>query len=567
MADPGTYPDMVFLHAAARLYRCQVVLFLEDDAIPYIICAPLNAFRRVYLFSKNNMQHVNWGATPTRNSDRSSFLPFSFRAPPLVDPPADYALRDDKLHSLYNQLPVSEARLQHIHSVHCGYAGHPGIEATVKLLIRGNIRWRGMTADVAQFIRRCPTCCASRLKLQYAPVSASSLRLHARPLSRWHIDQSGTFQPCLMTGFNRLIAFICETTQFVVLFGSRFGSALEIAIALIHLIGWFNTPESLHSDHGPENENYIWHQFQQITGIKHTFSVPRVPETNGIAERNIATAKRFVNSLSVDMGRHTAWGLLLPVAQKGINDLPREELNWTTPNDVVFAACRYPENFAIPTFYSRPLRELDLANANDYFVSGNFAHRAMCFQQQVFNFFHNVKERAFDAAEAKNPTPMQDLQVGQAVLIDWPSGRQPISPVHARRRGPYVVIEKQRNFVVLRHLSVPPPDGQPATVQWSQHAHIYSYTDAAVPERDGRDPSASLVAASFSGRQIECVLSHTQLTFADPMTSGRVDRHVSNYKYNCRMFSTPRPSTDSKNLTRMCSYDEIKHTYAFDLYV
>jgi hypothetical protein len=73
MADPGTYPDMVFLHAAARLYRCQVVLFLEDDEIPYIICAPPNAFRRVYLFSKNNMQHVNWGATPARNSDRVSF--------------------------------------------------------------------------------------------------------------------------------------------------------------------------------------------------------------------------------------------------------------------------------------------------------------------------------------------------------------------------------------------------------------------------------------------------------------------------------------------------------------
>lgn len=568
MAELGTYPDMVFLHAAARLYRCQVILFLEGDAIPYIVCAPPEAFRRIYLLSSNNMQHVNWGATPARDErDRSRFHPFTFRAPPLVNPPVSFTLQDDKLHKLYNRLPVNEERLRQIHTAHCGYSGHPGVKATVMLLIQGGMKWRGMTADVAQFIRRCPTCCASRQKLHYATVSASSLRLHARPLSRWHIDQTGTFQECLHTGFNRLIVFICETTQFCVIFGSRFGSALEIAVALIHLIGWFNLPESLHSDHGSENENYIWHQFQHITGIKHTFSLPRAPESNGIAERNIATAKRFVNSLCVDMGRHTAWGLLLPVAQKGMNDLPREELSWHSPSDIVFAACKYPENFAIPTFYSRPLRELDLSNANEYHVAGNFAHRAMCFQQHVLNRFHEIKERAFDAAEAANPTPREDLRVGQAVLIDWPHGRQPASPVHPRRRGPYVVEEVQRNYVMLRHLTVPAPDGQPAALQWTKHAHVYTYTDAALPQRDERDPSSSLVAASFSGRQIECVLSHTQITFADPLTSGRHNRHVSNFKYNCRMFSSPRPVSDSRQLEQMLCYDDIKHTYAFDLYV
>jgi hypothetical protein len=166
------------------------------------------------------MQHVHWGATPAREEvNRSRFHPFTFRAPPLVAPPVHtpvyFALRDDKLHRLYNQLPVNEERLRLIYSAHGGYSGHPGVKATVMLLIQGGSKWRGMTADVAQFIRRRPTCCASRQKLQYAPIFASSLRLHARPLSRWHIDQTGTFQECLHTGFNRLIVFICETTQCV----------------------------------------------------------------------------------------------------------------------------------------------------------------------------------------------------------------------------------------------------------------------------------------------------------------------------------------------------------------
>jgi hypothetical protein len=246
-------------------------------------------------------------------------------------------------------MELSDERLQEIFNVHNGYTGHPGVERTVRMLRARGTSWKGATADVAQFIKRCPTCCASRLKLQYAPVSPSSLRLHARPLTRWHLDSSGRMPPCAFTGFTQLIVFICETTQFTVLFGSRFGTALEIAIALVWLMGWFDMPESVHSDHGSENENYIWLQMQQITGMKRTFSMPYIPETNGIAESNIGAAKQFIRMLSSDIGRHNAWGLLLPLAQKGLNALPRKELQWFSPSQLVFASCTSLDAFAIPS--------------------------------------------------------------------------------------------------------------------------------------------------------------------------------------------------------------------------
>ena len=97
-------------------------------------------------------------------------------------------------------------------------------------------------------------------------------------------------------------------------------------------------------------------------------------------------------------------------------------------------------------------------------------------------------------------------------------------------------------------------------MQWSRQAHVYSYDDAFVPQRDERDPSSSLVAASFSGRQIECVLSHTQIAHADPLTSGRSDRHVSNFRYNCRLFVAPRKVTDSKKLCGVAGLEP--RTYA-----
>jgi transposase InsO family protein len=567
MADEGTYPDMLFLHVAARLYRCQIIVFFDpDDDLPYIVATPPNAFRRIFLLSSPSLQHVNW-AHPTEDRSDTSIADASFHAPLLSPPPTTADVQDEILHSLYRRLPVSEERLRQLHLAHNGYSGHPGVERTVKILISVGSKWRGMTADVAQFIRRCPTCCASRLKLQHAPVSASSLRLDARPLSRWHIDQTGPMPACAFTGFTRFIVFVCETTQFVWLYGSRFGTALETAIALIHLIGMFDIPESIHSDHGSENDNYVWHQLQQITGIKRTFSMPYIPQTNGIAERHIGSAKHFVRNLSVDIGRHNSWGLLLPIAQKGLNSLPREELNWFSPSQIILASCHNPESFAIPTFYSRELREMDFADAHAYHVSGNFAHRAMIFQQGVFNHFHNLKERALEEAAARDPTLLQDLHVGQAVLIDWPDG--PPTPLHPRKQGPFRVVELRRNVVVLQHIVVPPPDSQPNVLQWSKQAHVYVYPDAYVPGRSASDPSASMSTPDSSGRQIECVLTHHPLqSYQSPRSRTAHQRHhVSNFEYICRLFAADLPDSAIPHMQRVFLYDEIKHTYAFDCYV
>ena len=364
---------------------------------------------------------------------------------------------------------------------------------------------------------------------------------------------------CAFTGFKRLIVFICETTQFIVLFGSRFGTALETAVALIQLMGWFDMPESIHSDNGSENDNYVWLQMQQITGFKHTFSMPHIPQSNGIAERNIGTTKQFLRNLSVDIGRHNSWGLLLPIAQKGLNDLPRQELQWLSPSQIILASCHDLQQFAIPTFYQRPLREIDFADAEAYPISGNFGHRAMVFQQAVFNHFYEMKQQAFDAAQAKDPTDKDDLQPGQAVLIDWPG--DPPSPMHPRKRGPYRVVEILRNVVLLQHLVVPPPDEQPASLKWSKQAQVYTYLDAHVPQRSDADPSASQVAADFSGRNIECVLSHRRLRSAS-----RQSTNIRDFEYQCRLATSDATTDEVLRATRFFHYDEIKHTFALDCY-
>jgi hypothetical protein len=561
-----TFPDIIFVHAVAVVYGIQIVLFTDTEE--KFIINPANAFRRIYLFGARQGAHFNWGSqqdpsdpdNPGRNFDQ-----FSFDDVPLFSS-QDYTPRPLRFPKV---LDISTERMQAIHAAHCAYTGHPGVEATVKALQQLGKSWRNMTAHVSQFIRKCPTCCASRLRLQHAPVTASSLRLTSRPLRRWHMDQTGNMGECVYTGFTRILLFVCEATQFCAMYGSRFGTALEAAIAFIHLMGWTGSAESLHSDGGPEFDNYIWHQIAQITGIKHTMSVPHVPQSNGLAERNIAEAKRFVRMLSIDLDKHNSWGLLLPLAQKGLNDLRRQELQWCSPNEIVFVSLCDADSFVIPTFYTRRLRELDMVNANEYDISANFVHRAMCFQQFVINQFHEAQAQAFDAAATRDPVAHSDLLPGQCVLIDWPDNSPP-SPAHPTKRGPYKVLDSHTNTVTLQHFDNPPPADQPSLINWSKHAHVYFYPEDDVPCRSQSDPAASQAPLGTIGRQIDCVLSHNTKPVHDRVGDSQHERqfHVRNQIYQCRLFmhntDTSRQQLSSR--TANLQYGEICHTYAFDSY-
>lgn len=561
-----TFPDIIFVHAIAVVYGVQIVLFTDTEE--RFIINPANAFRRIFLFGAQRGAHCNWGHLqepldpehPGRNFDQ-----FSFEDVPLFSSQA-YTPRPLQFPKV---LDIPTERMQAIHAAHCAYTDHPGVEATVKSLQQQGKYWRRMTAHVSQFIRKCPTCCASRLRLHHAPVTASSLRLASRPLRRWHLDQTGNMGVCVYTGFTRILLFVCEATQFCAMYGSRFGTALEAAIAFIHLMGWTGTAESLHSDGGPEFDNYIWHQIAQITGLKHTLSVPHVPQSNGLAERNIAEAKRFVRMLTVDLDKHNSWGLLLPIAQKGLNDLRRQELQWCSPNEIVFVSLCDANSFVIPTFYTRRLRELDMVNANEYDISANFVHRTMCFQQFVVNQFHEAQAQAFDSAAARDPVAHSDVSPGQCVLIDWPDNSPP-SPAHPTKRGPYKVLESRTNTVTLQHFENPPPADQPYLISWSKHAHVYFYPEDEAPRRSQSDPAASQAPLGTVGRQVDCVLSHNTKPVPDRVGDSQQERqfHVANQIYQCRLFmhntDTSRQQLSSR--TANLRYEDICHTFAFDSY-
>jgi hypothetical protein len=353
-----------------------------------------------------------------------------------------------------------------------------------------------------------------------------------------------------------MIVFVCEITGYVYLSGSRYRTSLEVAIALLQVCGLFGTPDTIHSDGGSEFDSDVLQQFAAVAGFKHTIGIARAPNTNGIAERNIGTVKRFLRSLVGDIGRHNCWGLLLPIVQKAVNDLPRQALG-CSPNQFVFASLTSPACHVIPVVYHRQTLS-DIASANAYRMAANFAERALCFQQAVTNRFTEHLDALMLQSFASAPAPHDDLLCGMQVLIPWPSAEPPTA-LHPRYRGPYRVMQKRRNVLLLEHVHWPLPVDQQQTLSWSTHAFVYACDLPFV--RDVTDPSAAQTTLSTPTLAIDCIIQHRLHV---SLAAKAHPDHVDNHDYLVRFHGSSAALQLDQGAWR--PYADVRHSMAFDSY-
>ena len=58
-----------------------------------------------------------------------------------------------------------------------------------------------------------------------------------------------------------------------------------------HIVSRYGIPESIRSDNGPHSANEVIENLVKILKIRHRFSTPYYPQSNGRAERFIGTIK------------------------------------------------------------------------------------------------------------------------------------------------------------------------------------------------------------------------------------------------------------------------------------
>jgi len=175
---------------------------------------------------------------------------------------------------------LQEKVLTELHEV------HPGI-TRMKSLARSYVWWPGIDSDIEMMVRQCGTCQAHQSK----PVSTVHPWEYAsEPWERLHIDHAGPMQ-----GDNYLIV-VDSFSKWLEVERVKSTDAKSTCTVLRKLFATHGLPRVVVSDNG---RGFISEEFQQFlnkNNIKHVFSAPYHPSSNGQAERMVRVFKESLKS-------------------------------------------------------------------------------------------------------------------------------------------------------------------------------------------------------------------------------------------------------------------------------
>jgi transposase InsO family protein len=183
---------------------------------------------------------------------------------------------------------------------------HRGVENTLNYL--GSRFWfPQMEKFVCRYIAQCGRCQRFARSGPVEPFPNYAFEI-SDILAHWNIDFAGPF-PEDMFGFKYVCIGVERISRWAEIRCSTTNTAADAANFLYHdIICRFGLPKSIQSDNGPHFANEVIERLTQILEIRHKFSTPYYPQSNGRAERLIGTLKSMMVKAVEDTDRDEANG-------------------------------------------------------------------------------------------------------------------------------------------------------------------------------------------------------------------------------------------------------------------
>jgi transposase InsO family protein len=168
----------------------------------------------------------------------------------LVVPATDY-LRTKLIHEAHSQVS----------------AAHPGKNKTTALVAR-KYYWKGLTANVAQYVDACRACRRSTIPRGRTPGFLHSLLIPERPWQ--HISMDYKSFPKDEHGYDTLWVVIDRLSkQAVSIPCFKTVTARDMSKMYIqHIYRHRGAPQTIVSDRGPQFISQFWEEFTRILGVK-----------------------------------------------------------------------------------------------------------------------------------------------------------------------------------------------------------------------------------------------------------------------------------------------------------
>ena len=209
--------------------------------------------------------------------------------------------------------------------------GHFGATAMHKSLQHSGVEWPGMIKDCLDECLTCTECQRFTIaKHGYHPITPIRAEL---PFDHVAIDLAGPFTESERSKHSYLLVVVDVCTRFTFLRTLPDKTAESVADQLFRIFSDVGFPKVIQSDNGKEFVNKITQALCAASNIDHRLITPYHPRANGLAERNVQTAKSVI--FKHLKGREQDWELYVPQAQYFMNTKVAAYHN-STPYSLMF---------------------------------------------------------------------------------------------------------------------------------------------------------------------------------------------------------------------------------------
>ncbi|CAI5671963.1 unnamed protein product [Oreochromis niloticus] len=164
------------------------------------------------------------------------------------------------------------------------HRGHPGVEAT-KRRARGIVFWPFMSRDIEQTVTSCSVCNSTKPHQQKEP-----LHLHEVPDLPWSTVATDIFERHYQ---HYLVVVDSYSGWFEIDLLKDLTSATVIKKLKRHF-SVHGAPHTLISDNGRQFTSHRFKDFASQWDFRHVTSSPEYPQSNGLAERAVRSAKQLM---------------------------------------------------------------------------------------------------------------------------------------------------------------------------------------------------------------------------------------------------------------------------------
>jgi len=170
------------------------------------------------------------------------------------------------------------------------HEGHLGIERS-KLRARDLVFWPGMSKQIEQMVNNCSTCQELRSSNPKEPMLP-----HEIPQYPWQIVATDLF---LWNDVNYVVV-VDYYSRYWEIASLRSTTSRAVIEKLKQIFSRHGIPETVKSDNGPQYSSVEFATFASSWKFTHVTSSPKYPQSNGLAEKTVQTAKKMLEKAKRD---------------------------------------------------------------------------------------------------------------------------------------------------------------------------------------------------------------------------------------------------------------------------